>query len=219
MVQGPKNISDFKPLLTNLAQTSHYEVQFGGLPSRLRSYLISKNISSDFVNNDVGLLCYSASLPTTSFATAVVDGNFTGVTEKFAHTRQYQEITLDFYVDRNYKTLIFLETWMEFIASGSYTNPTFQNEQNYFSRMQYPDDYKSNTTKIVKFDRDYNRKLPYTFIGLFPLSLVPIQVAYQDSQILKVSATFQFDRYVIGSTTSLSEFSGISNILGQFGLR
>lgn len=219
MVQGPKNISDFKPLLTNLAQTSHYEVQFGGLPSKLRTYLLSKNVTNNFVTEDVGLLCNSATLPTTSFATATIDGNFTGITEKFAHTRQYQEITLDFYVDKNYKSLIFLETWMEFIASGSFnTNPTFQNEQNYFSRMQYPDDYKSNSTTITKFDRDYNKKLPYTFIGLFPVSMVPIQVSYQDSQILKVSASFQFDRYVVGTTSSLSVFSGISNILGQFGL-
>lgn len=214
-----KNISDFKPLLTNLAQSSHYEVQFGGIPSKLKSYLISKNITNEFITEDVGLLCNSASLPTTSFATATVDGNFTGITEKFAHTRQYQEISLDFYVDKNYKSLIFLETWMEFIASGSFgTDSAFQNEQNYFSRMQYPDDYKSNSTRIVKFDRDYKNELVYTFIGLFPTALLPIQVSYQDSQILKVSASFQFDRYIVGKSSSLDIFSGISNLLGQFGI-
>jgi len=214
-----KSISDFKPLLTNLAQSSHYEVQFGGIPSKLKSYLISKNITNEFITDDVGLLCNSASLPTTSFATAFIDGNFTGITEKFAHTRQYQEISLDFYVDKNYKSLIFLETWMEFIASGSFgTDSAFQNEQNYFSRMQYPDDYKSNSTRIVKFDRDYKNELVYTFIGLFPIALLPIQVSYQDSQILKVSASFQFDRYIVGKSNSLDIFSGINNLLGQFGI-
>jgi hypothetical protein len=216
-----KNISDFKPLFTNLAQTSHFEVQFGGLPNKLVSYLVTKNISRSFISDDVGLLCNSASLPTTSFATAIVDGNFTGISEKFAHTRQYQEIVLDFYVDKNYKSLLFLESWMEFIASGSYSieDAKFQNEQNYFSRMQYPDDYKSNATKIIKFDRDYKREINYTFIGLFPVSLVPIQVSYQDSQILKVSASFQFDRYIAGKSTSLDEILGFSNNQGDNGTR
>jgi hypothetical protein len=217
-----KNISDFKPLFTNLAQTSHFEVQFGGLSDKLESYLVRKNnISRNFIQYDVGLLCNSASLPTTSFATAVVDGNFTGISEKFAHTRQYQQIVLDFYVDKNYKSLLFLESWMEFIASGSYTNSNiwFQNEQNYFSRMQYPDDYKSNSTKIIKFDRDYRREINYTFVGLFPISLVPIQVSYQDSQILKVSASFEFDRYIAGKTTSLDEILGFSNNQGDNGTR
>jgi hypothetical protein len=212
---GRQTIRDFAELFQKLAQTSHFEVQFGGLPADLKRYiksrprlndatditaLFSTQFDDEFLSKDLGLLCNSASLPTTSFATATIDGNFTGVTERFAHTRQYQEITLDFYVDRNYKSLLFLEYWMEFIASGSYSTDSsarFQLEQNYFFRMQYPDSYKSNTTKITKFDRDYKKELVYTFVGLFPVSILPIQVSYQDSQILKTSATFQFDRYFV----------------------
>jgi hypothetical protein len=210
-----KRISDFKPLLTNLAQSSHYEVQFGGLPNSLIGYLRKKNIDTSFIYGDVGLLCDAASLPTSSFATTTIEGNFTGITEKFAHTRQYQEISLDFYIDKNYKTLIFLETWMEFIASGSYgsNNIEFQNEVNYFARMQYPQDYKTNSTKIVKFDRDYKRQLVYNFVGLFPLALNPVEVGYSESQILKVNAIFNYDRYIVGKNDSLSEKNGFSNLL------
>jgi hypothetical protein len=210
-----KNISDFKPLLTNLAQTSHYEVQFGGLPSALKTYLAAKNITSTFITDDVGLLCNSASLPTTSFSSTQVEGNYTGVTEKFANYRMYQEISLDFYVDKNYKALVFLESWMEFISSGSYTIDTinFQNQENYYVRMQYPEDYKTNATRIVKFDKDYKKELLYTFVGLFPIALNPISVSYADSQILKVSASFSFDRYIVGKIDSLSEQLGLSNLV------
>ncbi|MGA1047984.1 MAG: hypothetical protein ACO3UU_08225, partial [Minisyncoccia bacterium] len=147
-----RRISDFKPLFTNLAQTSHYEVTFGGLHPRLTSYLFSKGISSLFISQDAGLLCHSAVLPTTQLATANITGNFMGITEKFAHTRQYTDISLDFYVDKNYNSLKFIESWMEFIASGS-TNPInssligiSQNRNDYISRMQYPEYYKSNFT-------------------------------------------------------------------------
>ena len=35
----PRRISDFKPTFTNLAQTSHYQLIFGGLPLGLRQHL------------------------------------------------------------------------------------------------------------------------------------------------------------------------------------
>ena len=60
-----------------------------------------------------------------------------------------------------------------------------------------------NETRIVKFERDYNRFLEYRFIGLFPLSLQSTRVSYQGSSILKANVTFSFDRYICGESTSL----------------
>ena len=80
-----RKISEFKPLFTNLAQTSHYEVKFGGLPSQLLAYLSRKGITSNFIYNDVGLLCFSTQLPATSFALATINGNNMGLTEKFGN--------------------------------------------------------------------------------------------------------------------------------------
>jgi hypothetical protein len=214
----PRRISDIKPLVTNLAQTSHYEVKFGGLPPELRSYLLGRGISSRFIAEDAGLLCNSASLPTTQLATVDIAGNYMGITETFAHRRQYQDITLEFYVDKNYRTLKFLEHWMEFVASGS-TNPINGNnlpinrnvDEGYFIRMQYPKYYKSNRTRIIKFDRDYQREIEYTFIGLYPYSISSIPVAYASSDIMKMSATFKMDRYVIGKSYSLDVFEQRDN--------
>ena len=210
MVVQPRKISDIRPLFTNLAQTSHYEVKFGGIPNELSNYLGSRGITSRFIAEDAGLLCHNAVLPTTQLATVDVAGNYIGITETFAHRRVYQDISLEFYVDKNYHTLKFLEHWMEFIASGASNpiaglNPINSNvDQGYFIRMQYPEYYKSNRTSIVKFDRDYKKEIEYTFIGLYPYNIASIPVSYGQSDVLKMQATFKIDRYVIGKSYSIN---------------
>ena len=202
----PRSLSSVKSLFGNLAQTSHYEVQFGGLPSELSSFLLGKGITPFFTGGDFGLLCFSASLPTSSFATTEVSP-YIGLKEKIAHTRIYTNITLEFYVDSSYNTLKLLEHWMDYIASGSAAN---QASNDYFIRMQYPSTYKSDQTRIIKFDRDYNREIEYTFRGLFPASISSIPVSYGPSDVLKVAATFEYDRYIAGRALSLPIFQGIS---------
>ena len=119
---SPKRIFEIKPTLTNLALTSNYMVEFGGLGGNLRSYLRDKGLDSRFIGETMGLLCNSAILPGSSFATADIVGNFMGVAEKFAHTRTFTQMDLSFYVDTKYNSLKFLEHWIEFISSGSTTN-------------------------------------------------------------------------------------------------
>lgn len=196
----PRKISEFKPLFTNLAQTSHYQVIFGGLSIPLRSHLRSRGIDSRFIGESVGLLCNSASLPGSSFATSDIIGNYTGVAEKMAHTRTFTQIDLEFYVDSSYKTLKFLEHWMEFISSGSREQPY---KEGYHFRMRYPEEYKCNATKIIKFDRDYKKYIEYTFYGLFPLTLNSTTISYETSGILRASASFNYERYVCGRTYSI----------------
>ena len=203
-----RKISDFKPLFTNLAQSSHFQVVFGGLSGPLLSHLAARGVDPFFIGNDFGLLCFSASLPGTSLATAEVTNNYTGVNERIAHRRIFTEIGLEFYVDSNYKTLKFIEHWMEFISSGSNENPAVDG---YYFRMRYPKDYKSNMTKIIKFDRDYNAEIEYNFFGLFPLSLNSMPVNYNGSDTLKMNVIFNYERYVCGRTLSLDFIQNSDN--------
>lgn len=215
MAVKPRKISEIKPLFTNLAQTSHYEVQFGTLSPNLLLYLGKKGVDVGFITQSAGLLCYSASLPTTSLANFTIDGNYMGIRENFAHSRQYNEISLDFYVDNNYKMIKFLECWMEFIASGSHHRvieplpnqnlPVSQNSKNYFMRMQYPEYYKVDQVKIIKFDRNYQQEIEYTFRGFYPQSMSSMPVSYVNSDTLKVSASFSYDRYIAGKTSRFAE--------------
>ena len=207
-----KKISDFKPLVTNLAQTSHYQVIFGGLNSGLSNYLDARGVDTRFITESAGLLCSSASIPGSSLATADINGNFMGVQEKMAHTRIFTQMQLEFYVDSDYRMIKFLEHWMEFIASGSNQNP---GNNQYYYRMQYPSAYKSNSTKIIKFDRDYKRELEYNFIGLFPINMSSVPISYDASDILKVSVAFNYERYIPGKISSKDQKAGTSNNMGS----
>ena len=129
-----------------------------------------------------------------------------GVVENMAHTRLFTEIGLEFYVDNEYRTLKFLEHWMEFIANGSAHRKA---SDDYYFRMEYPSDYKSNQTKIIKFDRDYGENIEYTFWGLFPRDLSSTTVKYDTSEILKASVRFSYDRYICGRSDSYSVNRGI----------
>lgn len=205
----PRRISDFKPTFTNLAQTSHYQVMFAGLPLLLRQHLRVRGLSGRFVSETAGLLCNSAVLPGSRLATADIIGNHMGVSEKMAHSRIFTQIQLEFYVDSEYNTLKFLEHWMEFIANGSTSRVNRQSNKDYYVRMEYPHDYKCDETKIFKFDRDYNKEIEYKFIGLFPIDLTSTQVRYEQSEVLKATATFSFDRYICGESSSLARSLGI----------
>ncbi len=204
----PRPISDLLPRFQNVAQSSHYIVKFA-LPhsfnrNGLRSYLRRKGVNDRFVGEDAGLLCSNAVLPGSALASIDTRGNFQGVIERFAHTRNFTQINLEFYVDNEYKSMKFLEHWMEYIT-GAIPDPT---SDAYHYELNYPADYKSNETKIVKFERDHNRFLEYRFIGLFPLALNSTRVSYQGSQVLKASASFSFDRYICGESSSLARDLG-----------
>ena len=204
----PRRISDFKPTFTKLAQTSHYQLIFGGLPLGLRQHLNVRGLDYRFITETSGLLCSSASLPGALLATSNIIGNYTGVNEKMAHTKGFTDITLEFYVDNEYKTLKFLEHWVEFVANGSGED---QSRNNYYFRMEYPDDYKTYQTKIIKFDRDYNEEMQYNFYGMFPKAVNPTPVKYEGSEVLKASAIFTFDRYSAGKYSSYDRYRGRYN--------
>ena len=217
----PRKISDIKPLFTNLAQTSHFLVQFGISQNReLVSYLQSRGVDSKFIVESSGLLVRDAVLPATSFATMqAID--YMGVIEKFAHTRQFTDMQMEIYVDKEYKTIKFFEHWMEFIASGGHNQSLTEvaerkpeialSRKNYVTRYQYPRYYKSDATKITKFERDYKNELEYNFLGLFPSSMNSISVSYQSSDIMTLGVTFSYDRYIPGKVTSLAESQNQDN--------
>ena len=105
----PRPISDILPRFQNVAQSSHYIVKFA-LPHSfdgdgLRSYLRRKGVNDRFVLEDAGLLCSDAVLPGSALASFDTRGDFQGVVERFAHTRNFTQIQLEFYVDNEYKSM------------------------------------------------------------------------------------------------------------------
>ena len=119
-----------------------------------------------------------------------------GIPQQYAHTRFYTDIDFSFYIDEDYTLLKIFEGWMEYISSGS-NSFARQDDQAYYRRMQYPDSYKCNNMFINKFEKNYKRTLRYRFVNVFPKAINPVPVSYGAADILKVSVSFNFDRYIV----------------------
>ena len=222
---GDGNV-DPQRLFGNLAQTNHYQVDFSSLgvsdSSRFETFggqggqglldhIESKfGVNLDFISRDSGLLCSEASLPGTSLATAEVKDNFMGISQEFAHTRLYTDFDFTFYVDNDYNNLRFFEGWIDFISSGSEINGTIPrtgrngdgalpSQSNYYRRMRYPDSYKCQTISITKFEKNFGPRMTYSFMNAFPKLISAVPVSYGGADVLKVSVSFNYDRYVIGN--------------------
>ena len=192
------------PLSTNMVDSNN---------SKLANHITQYGRLTDgkFLKEKIGLLCSDASLPTSSYATAEVKGNFVGVTQEFAHTRLYADTDFTFYVDKNYDSIKFFEAWMDYISgAGDVSQSDKLKRPGYFRRMAYPDYYKVSTMSITKFERDIKTRLEYTFINAFPKSMTAIPVAYGAADLLKVTVSFNYDRYIMNAI-SIPEVSFFSN--------
>ena len=195
----PYNLSVAKNLIGPLAQTNHFQVTFSSLRPSVESYLrdyLKVDDIRNFLSRRAGILCDSASLPTTAYATAEVRDNFMGVPQQFAHTRIYTDLDFSFYVDEDYNLLKIFEGWMEYISSGA-DDSTIQEDRAFYRRMRYPDSYKCNTMYINKFEKNFKRTMRYRFVNVFPKSMSAIPVTYGPADILKVSVSFNYDRYIV----------------------
>jgi hypothetical protein len=206
---NPTPTSDVLSKFVRVAQTSHYKVEFRGFGSpnlsRLASYLRGKGVDQEFIANDLGEYCNRAAVPGTRLFTKDAMDQYAGMTQKFVYKRQFEDFQMTFMVDYEYKVQKFFELWQEFIVSGSESadgvSPT---STNYYYRMRYPDQYKCDRIRLLKFDRDYDNNIEYNFMNAFPVNIATTPVDYGPSRMLEVTVTFAYDRYVFGRMDSLS---------------
>ena len=195
-----------KTNIANLALTNQYQVNISGITGDLKDYIADQyEVSKEYLNGGIGIMCSEASLPTSSFATSEVKDNFQGVNQQFAHTRIYIESDFTFYIDRDYNVLKFFEGWMDYISGdNSVAKVNRTDETNYYRRFNYPMNsdssigYKAGVLSITKFDRNYDNEIVYEFINAFPKGMTSIPVSYGGADILKVSVQFAYDRYLLG---------------------
>ena len=149
-----KTIDDIKSSLLRPSLTSHFYVELAlpgtnGSSSGFTQKLTSVGINLSKSQETLNLLCSEASLPGSSLATLEINNDRTGVTERHAHRKFFDDrIDLTFYVDvENYLPIIFFETWIDF-ASGAGTTQDFVSSdrnnlpaKNYYYRMNYADEY------------------------------------------------------------------------------
>jgi hypothetical protein len=186
--------------------------------------LIRRGVDSNFINRELGEYCRRASVPGTQLNTKEATSTYPGVTQKFAYGRQFSETEFTFYVDYEYKVQKFFELWQEFIMSGSNeTDGLSFDQNNYYYRARYPDTYKCERIRLLKFDKDYDNRIEYNFLNAFPtnvntsqisydasrvLEVTVIntsQISYDASRVLEVTVRFAYDRYVFGAIDSYSK--------------
>ena len=196
---------DQRKLYSDLSLSNEYVVEFG-LPSDLIQFLGREGYIESGVSLDTrayGVLCSDISLPGSTFATSEVKDNFLGVTQEFAHTRLYTDIDATFYVDRKYRVLELFQGWMDFISGGS-GGKVGQNSQDkgFYRRFRFPDDYKT-SVQIAKMERDYGlvgkeyKSRTHNLVNAFPKSVASVPISYGPADILKITVTFNYDRYTI----------------------
>ena len=199
-----RNVSTIKSTLLAPATTSHFDVEIGfpsgSLGTKLRGILGGTTLQQDRLN----LMCSEAVLPGSSLATTEVNNDYTGVTERHAYRRIYDEtIDISFYIDAaNYLPVQFFETWISEILNEDQEEAI---SPNYTYRAKYPDDYMNEQgLKIIKFEKDLNSQLQYTFIRSYPRSITSMPVTYDGSSLLKCSVQMSYIRYVMRAITNTS---------------
>ncbi|NBU97631.1 MAG: hypothetical protein EBS19_05335 [Spirochaetia bacterium] len=207
----PKSITDLYSKILRPAQTSIYHVQFN-LPKEVDAFL--KSDKSRFGNgkdlsnaiNDIGFTCINASLPGSSLLTNEATNDFSGVTERFAYRRSYDDrADFTFIVDIDYSVIEIFEGWMRYISGEGDTNSSNELKGNVTYRFKFPDEYRSNIF-ITKFERtqfekdpkktDSYKRLIYEFINSFPISINSMPVSYGSNDYLAVTVSFSYVRYI-----------------------
>ena len=127
-----------------------------------------------------------------------------GVTEKHGYRRMYDDrADFQFYVDSDYKMIGYFESWIAYITGDNDARLT----SSYSYRVQYPKDYRTNFL-ITKFERNLEGKyLRYEFIDAFPSSINSMPISYDASQLLKVSVSLSYSRYVVTSGVYNSKYT------------
>ena len=220
-----KSVDDVRANLLRPSLTSYFAVQIPLPNGKVRSKL-EEVLGAD--QGQLNLLCTDTSLPGSQLTTMDINNDRTGVTEKHAYRRMFDDrIDFTFYVDAsNYLPIRFFETWMRGIMNeddpfasggGPLANLKDSKSINYHYKPTYPDEYTADQgLKIFKFERDYKQFMTYEFIRSFPLSISSMPVSYSGNDLLKCTVSMSYIRYIqSGPNSNISSLGSPLDIFSQ----
>ena len=212
---------DFTDSIGRPSLDTLYQVvfSFGNYETWLESYGPENGtFSKGGFREKLSIMCAEAEIPGTSFQTSLAVGHHQGIQEEFPNLRTFPPLNLTFYVDADHVILEVFESWM------TYINPITNAKRNVnaYGRFNYPETYKE-LLHITKFENDFlvdeideerifnttdesladkikvrestTKLLTYEFINVWPSNLTSMRVAYGNSNVLKCSVQFAYDRY------------------------
>lgn len=198
-------------LLSQMART---------MPNHLKEfYDFSKPMNGFSQLDTISLLAYEAVLPGTSYELNQVFGDTQGITEQYPTKKVFAPVDVSFYVDNTYRVLSFFDAWMGMISSspnpGTNSSDIYPPNYTTYLKFRYPDTYEC-YVNIIKFERDLRpsnervttgpthktkkggindpKTYTYTLINAYPSNIISIPVSYEQSNILKTTVTFNYDR-------------------------
>ena len=206
---------DFTDSIGRPSLDTLYQVvfSFGNYETWLQSYGPENGVfAQGGFREKLSIMCAEAEIPGTSFQTSLAVGHHQGIQEEFPNLRTFPPLNLTFYVDADHVILEVFESWM------TYINPitggkNAKRKVNAYGRFNYPEDYKE-ILHITKFERDtFLDELPakttppqlpresttrltsYEFVNVWPTNMTSMRVAYGDTNVLRCSVQFAYDRF------------------------
>ena len=203
---------DFTDSIGRPSLDTLYQVvfSFGNYETWLQSYGPERGVfAKGGFREKLSIMCAEAEIPGTSFQTSLAVGHHQGIQEEFPNLRTFPPLNLTFYVDADHVILEVFESWM------TYINPITNAKRsvNAYGRFNYPEDYKE-ILHITKFERDtFLDELPakttppqlprksttrltsYEFVNVWPTNMTSMRVAYGDTNVLRCSVQFAYDRF------------------------
>lgn len=206
-----RKVADIKAKLMQPALTSHYEVFIVEPTDSTWGSFKSANGLASMDQDKLNLLCCETILPGSSLATHEINNDFTGVTERHAYRRLFDDrIDLSFYVDaKDYLPIRFFEVWIKYIANESIASNAGTPgvaDPTYSYGFRYPKQYYGGL-HVTKFERDHESngiagmmtgmRLTYNFVNAYPIAVTSIPVSYESSSLLKCTVSMNYIRYYI----------------------
>lgn len=165
------NISDFVSQMgpNGMARTNRYSV-----------LLDAPSVTGELSRNmrKILLFCDSINLPGLNINTTPI--RTFGEVREIPYEFNYDPISLTFYVDGELKVKAFFDAWIKSIQQGN--RRTFN----------YYDEYVCQQMHINV--EDVRNKVPYsiTLYEVYPKTITPIQMGYEQKDIMKIQVTFMY---------------------------
>jgi hypothetical protein len=178
------SLSEFSSLIrsANIARPYLFYVELT-LPPGLHT---SGTASSDDVKK-LSLFCNAAQTPMLGFSTQ--DGYFeAGIKRKFIYDFDYQELTLEFYVDQTYTVHKFFERWKDLIISSRRS-------------LAWPDDFTAENFDLHLIDLNGKSNFTYSYKRVTLKNINSITLHHAGGGLVSLPVTFNFESVV----TSIAE--------------
>lgn len=174
---------------TGLAKTNRYRVTIATPP-----------LMTGFMNSGrlITLFCESTSLPGLIIRTT--EQRIMGEMREFPYIKQYDNITLSFYIDNNFEVKGFFDNWLNSVS----------NTQNKIT--SYYKDYIAPTVLIEVLPMDSEvSTYSITLHEAYPKGISPIQLSADSRDIAKIGVSLNYKYYTtshVASTKSMSSIGG-----------